>query len=130
MSTLNLSIVTPQGCIFEGSVKSVTLPGSEGEFGVLPGHADTVALLQAGVIELEKENSKKEMVAVNWGYSKVNEYAVDVLADGAVAISGSDESEIAQAIYDAKELLNSASDNNIAIGAVISKMESSAKSSL
>ena len=39
MDTLNLSIVTPNGSIFSGNVKSVTLPGKEGEFGVLPGHA-------------------------------------------------------------------------------------------
>ena len=38
MDTIKLSIVTPTGSIFNGDVKTVTLPGKEGEFGVLPGH--------------------------------------------------------------------------------------------
>jgi len=37
MDTIKLSIVTPTGSIFNGDVKTVTLPGKEGEFGVLPG---------------------------------------------------------------------------------------------
>jgi F-type H+-transporting ATPase subunit epsilon len=130
MMTLHLSIVTPEGCIFEGSIRSVTLPGSEGEFGVLPGHADTVALLQAGVIEVEKENHSKEMVAVNWGYSKVNEHTVDVLVDGAVAIHASGtENEIANSIDEAKHLIQEASDSDIIIGSVLTKIESFGKSS-
>lgn len=128
MELLDLSIVTPQGTIFEGGVKTVTLPGSEGEFGVLPGHADTVALLRAGVIEIEKDDGKSEMVAVNWGYSKVSEKNVDVIVDGAVAIHGKDGGDMAAAISSAKELIKQASDDSVAIGSVMSKIDNSSKS--
>ena len=53
MNTLKLEIVTPEGQIFSNDVKSVTLPGSEGEFGVLPHHASLVTLLNAGIIDIE-----------------------------------------------------------------------------
>jgi hypothetical protein len=60
METLKLSIVTPNGMIFDGDVKSVTLPGKEGEFGVLPHHASLLSALTVGVIEIEKKDSTKE----------------------------------------------------------------------
>lgn len=130
MELLKLNIVTPQGSIFSGDVKSVTLPGAEGEFGVLPGHADLLSLLNAGAIEFEKSNGKTELVAVNWGQVKVDAVSVDVLADGAIAIGGDSESEVAMAIANAKTLLEEATDNNVAISSVVSRIESAAKNSL
>lgn len=130
METLKLDIVTPEGSIFSNDVKSITLPGSEGEFGVLPGHVGVVTTLNAGVIEIETKDDKKEMVAVNWGYAKVDEKSVDVLADGAVDIAGDSEGEIAQSITKARKLLEEATDNNVVISSVISRIETLVKSSL
>ena len=130
METLKLDIVTPVGKIFSNDVKSVTLPGSEGEFGVLPGHIGIVTTLNPGVIEIEKVDGKKEIVAINWGYAKVDEKSVDILAEGAVDINGDSESEIAKAIANAKQLLEDYTDNNVAVSMVVSRMENVAKSSL
>ena len=130
METLKLDIVTPEGKIFSNDVKSVTLPGSEGEFGVLPGHIGIVTTLNSGVIEIEKKDGKREIVAINWGYAKVDETSVDVLAEGAVDINGDSESEIAQAIANAKKLLEDSADNKVAVSMVVSRIENSAKSIL
>ena len=130
METLKLDIVTPEGKIFSNDVKSVTLPGSEGEFGVLPGHIGIVTTLNSGVIEIEKKDGKREIVAINWGYAKVDETSVDVLAEGAVDINGDSESEIAQAIANAKKLLEDSTDNKVAVSMVVSRIEKSAKSIL
>ena len=130
METLKLDIVTPEGKIFSNDVKSVTLPGSEGEFGVLPGHIGIVTTLNSGVIEIEKKDGKREIVAINWGYAKVDETSVDVLAEGAVDINGDSESEIAQAIANAKKLLEDSTDNKVAVSMVVSRIENSAKSIL
>lgn len=130
MGTLKLDIVTPEGKIFSNNVKSVTLPGIEGEFGVLPGHIGVVTVLTTGVIEIEKEDSSKEIVAINWGHAKVDERSVDVLAEGAVDISGNNESEIAQAIQKAKKLLEESTDNKVAVSMVVSHIENVAKSAL
>lgn len=130
METLKLDIVTPVGKIFSNNIKSVTLPGVEGEFGVLPGHIGIVTTLNPGVIEIEKIDGKKEIVAINWGYAKVDEKSVDILAEGAVDINGDSESEIAKAIANAKQLLEDSTDNNVAVSMVVSRIENVAKSSL
>ena len=130
METLKFDIVTPEGKIFSNDVKSVTLPGSEGEFGVLPGHIGIVTTLNSGVIEIEKKDGKREIVAINWGYAKIDETSVDVLAEGAVDINGDSESEIAQAIANAKKLLEDSTDNKVAVSMVVSRIENSAKSIL
>ena len=130
METLKLDIVTPEGKIFSNDVKSVTLPGSEGEFGVLPGHIGIVTTLNSGVIKKKKKDGKREIVAINWGYAKVDETSVDVLAEGAVDINGDSESEIAQAIANAKKLLEDSTDNKVAVSMVVSRIENSAKSIL
>jgi F-type H+-transporting ATPase subunit epsilon len=127
MDTLKLEIVTPIGQIFANDVKSVTLPGSEGEFGVLPNHASLVTLLQAGVIDIELKNGNHDVVAINWGHVKVDENSVTVLADGAISIGGSSESEIAKSLEDAKELIKSMSDSDIAIAIATSKIDSIVK---
>jgi len=121
---MKLELITPNGPIFEGDIKSVTLPGAEGEFGVLDEHAGTVTLLNAGVIEIEKEDGSREVVAINWGTAKVEEHKVTILADGAVSVSGSD---IAKSLEEAKELVKSMSDSDAAIAAASAKLESAAK---
>ncbi len=129
MATMKCEIITPSGLIFSDDIVSVTLPGSEGEFGVLPNHASLVSLLSSGVIEIEKEDKKKELVAINWGHVKVDEGKVTILAEGAVAISGSG-SDIAKSLQEAKELISSMSDSAPAIAAATAKLESAAKGNL
>ena len=123
MDKIKLSIVTPNGMIFNGDVKSVTLPGKEGEFGVLPGHSSLVSSLTVGVIVIEKMNST-EAVAINWGHVKVDEKSVDVLADGAIALTAGKDSELAKNIEAARELVKSVKDSNISVAAVEAKINS------
>ncbi len=124
METLKLEIVTPDGQIFADDVKTVTLPGSEGEFGVLPHHASLVSLLSAGIIDIELVNGNHELVAVDWGHAEIDEAKVTVLADGAVAIVGNNESAIADAIGKAKKLIESIGDSDIAIAMAEAKIDS------
>jgi F-type H+-transporting ATPase subunit epsilon len=128
MDTLKLEVVTPLGMIFSKDVKSVTLPGSEGEFGILPRHASFISMLKAGVIDIELESGKHEVVAVNWGHVKVDEEKVTVLADGAVSVHGENESEIASSLSNAKKLIESMGGSDIAIAMATAKIESIARS--
>ncbi|AXH15600.1 ATP synthase F1 subunit epsilon [Malaciobacter mytili] len=123
MDTIRLSIVTPNGEIFNDDVKTVTLPGKEGEFGVLPGHSSLVSSLTVGVIVIEKANST-EAVAINWGHVKVNESSVDVLVDGAIALTQGEDSNTAKNIEAAKELVNSVKDSNVSLASVEAKINS------
>jgi len=126
METMRLEIVTPQGALFDDQVKMVTVPGKEGEFGILPHHASLITLLQAGVIEYEKADGTKGMIAINWGHVKIEESGVTILADGAVAIEGTD-GELKEKIEEANSLIESIGDNDIAIATAKSKLESAAK---
>jgi len=85
MKLLKLEIVTPEGVTYEAEVKQVTLPGSEGEFGVLAEHATLVSLLKAGIITIEAEDSTIIDVAINSGYVKVDENKVSCIVDGAIS---------------------------------------------
>ncbi|PHS57050.1 MAG: F0F1 ATP synthase subunit epsilon [Sulfurimonas sp.] len=127
MQMLKLEILTPNGEIYNGSALSVTLPGEEGEFGVLAEHSSLCTLLEAGVIDIEKEDKSIESILINWGVVQVDEEKVIVLVEGAVAIRGENESEIAHALEEAKELIESIKDNSPAIAAVSAKIESAAQ---
>lgn len=126
METLKLEIVTPQGGIFNDDVKMVTVPGKEGEFGILPAHAPLISLLSAGVIEYIKTDDKKGLIAINWGHVKIEESGVTILADGAVAISGTN-GDVKKRLEEANALIASISDSDVAIAAAKSKLESAAK---
>ncbi|MGW8169253.1 MAG: ATP synthase F1 subunit epsilon [Sulfurovaceae bacterium] len=127
MELMKLEIVTPSGVIFDNDVKQVTLPGSEGEFGVLPRHATLVSLLNTGVIVIETAQNKEIAVAINSGYVKVDETKTTCIVDGAVSLSGEDN-ELAKAIEDAKTLLKSTEASSMAIAAAVSKVEHIGKS--
>ena len=127
MDTLKLEILTPNGQIFDGEAVSVTLPGEEGEFGVLANHSSLSTLLEAGVIDIEKEDKTVESILINWGVVNVDEEKVIVLVEGAVAIRGENESAIATALEEAKELISSIADSNPAIASVSARIESAAQ---
>ena len=127
MELMKLEIITPNGVIFDDEVKQVTLPGSEGEFGVLPKHATLVSLLDTGVIVIEKADGSEVAVAINSGYVKVDEEKTTCIVDGAVALTGED-SDLAKALEEAKELIKKAESSSVAIASAVSKVEQIGKS--
>jgi len=122
MELMKVEIITPDGVVFDDEVKQITLPGSEGEFGVLAGHTTIVSLLDAGVMLIEKADGKELSVAINGGYVKVEEKKTLCMVDGAVALSGED-SNLAKALADAKNLLEKAQTSSTTIAAAIGKVE-------
>ena len=126
MELFKLEIITPNGVIFDGEVAQVTLPGSEGEFGVLAHHAALVTLLDTGVITIQKPDGSTASVAINSGYVKVEEEKTTCIVEGAVALEGSGD-ELAKAIEEAKALLKSAQTSDTAIATAVSKVEQLAK---
>lgn len=79
---LRLEIVTPYGLIFSEDVDEVTASGSEGEFGVLPGHAPFLTTTGIGMLTY-KRGSEAGYFFVNWGYAEVTQEKVLMLADSA-----------------------------------------------
>lgn len=123
MELMKLEIVTPEGVIFDDEVKQVTVPGSEGEFGVLAGHAAVVSLLNAGVVTIERKDGREVQVAINGGYIKVEEGKTLCMVDGAVALSG-DDTNLAKNIAKAKDLLEKAQASTMTVAAAVNKFDS------
>ncbi|MBF0539731.1 MAG: ATP synthase F1 subunit epsilon [Nitrospirae bacterium] len=80
--TLTLEIVTPVGFSFKEEVDEVVAPGSEGQFGVLPGHTSLLTTLEPGTL-VYKKGSTLGRVDVKSAYVQVVSNHVLVLADGA-----------------------------------------------
>jgi ATP synthase F1, epsilon subunit len=123
-NTFNLEIVTPEGKIFSDGAKFAQFPGSEGDLGVLPGHASLVTLLKAGIIEITDKNDKKDIVAINWGYLKIDEQKVSVLAEGAVYIGGNSDSVIAASLQRAKDLIKAMANDSSVYASTVAKLDS------
>ncbi|NDE91449.1 MAG: ATP synthase F1 subunit epsilon [Alphaproteobacteria bacterium] len=86
--TLQFDLVSPEKKLFSAPVAMVTLPGSEGDFGVLPGHAPFIATMRVGVIDVyqEKESTVSRRVLVSGGIVEVNPTGCTVLAEDAVPL--------------------------------------------
>jgi F-type H+-transporting ATPase subunit epsilon len=76
---LTLEIVTPDRALVSEQVDEVQLPGSEGYFGVLPGHTPLLATLQVGELWY-RSGQEKHYLAVAFGFAEVLPDRVTVLA--------------------------------------------------
>ena len=77
---LHLEIVTPQEILLETEADWVTVPGAEGEFGVLPEHVPLVATLDSGILQFQSDGTVSR-VAVHYGYAQVRGATVTVLSE-------------------------------------------------
>jgi F-type H+-transporting ATPase subunit epsilon len=79
---LILEIVTPEKMAFSGAIEEVTIPGTEGEFGVLRGHEAFLSSVDVGELNFTKDG-KKTYYAVNTGYAEVTSDKVTILIETA-----------------------------------------------
>ncbi|MFL5921686.1 MAG: ATP synthase F1 subunit epsilon [Gaiellaceae bacterium] len=84
--TFELSLVTPEGSVFEGEVEMLVVPGDAGEIGVLARHAPLVAMLKAGSTRVYHDRDSGEVVefATGPGFFKVEQDRALALVDDAV----------------------------------------------
>lgn len=116
-SKLKLEIVTPYGLILSEDVDEVTCTGSEGDFGVLPGHVPFFTTLKVGMLIYKKGNATK-YVFVNWGYAEVGSERVMVLADSAEKAEDIDVERAKAAMKRAEERLKKAEEFDFARSSV------------
>ena len=102
MATFHFDIVSPERVIFSGEVDQVDVPGSEGDFGVLAGHAPLVALLRPGILTVFRGGEAQRIMVVG-GFAEVNPDGLTVLADVAMPVDEVDPATIAAEIKDAEE---------------------------
>ena len=102
MAGLHFEFVSPESVLFSGDVDQVDLPGSEGDMGILPGHAPLVTTLRPGIVTIFR-GGQREPVVVIGGFAEVSPAGLTVLADKAVARADFDMATLANEIKDAEE---------------------------
>ncbi|MDP4162759.1 MAG: F0F1 ATP synthase subunit epsilon [Bacillota bacterium] len=105
MKTIKVSVVTPDGPVYESDVEMVSTKAQSGELGILPGHISMVAPLQIGVVRLKK-NGQTDLVAVSGGLLEVRPDQVTILAQAAELASEIDIDRALRAKERAEQRLN------------------------
>ena len=80
MATFHFELVSPEKLLFSGEVEQVDVPGSEGYFGVLAGHAPLVSIVRPGILTVRIEG-KEEKIVVFGGFAEVSAKGLTILAD-------------------------------------------------
>ncbi|HTZ17071.1 MAG TPA: F0F1 ATP synthase subunit epsilon [Dissulfurispiraceae bacterium] len=101
---LRLEIVTPYGQILGEDVDEISTSGSEGDFGVFPGHVNFITTLKIGMLSYRQGNDTK-YVFINSGYAEVGPDKVTILADSAEMSEGIDAERAKAAMKRAEERL-------------------------
>jgi F-type H+-transporting ATPase subunit epsilon len=86
---LHFELVSPEKLVFSGEVNQVDLPGAEGDFGVLEGHAPTVATLRPGILTVHGAGGAQQMVVLG-GFAEVSASGLTVLAEIADTVADID----------------------------------------
>ena len=102
MATFHFDLVSPEKLLFSGEVEQVDVPGSEGEFGVLAGHAPLVTTLRPGILVIHGERDALRVV-VDAGFAEVGPAGLTVLANLAVPVDEFDVAQLAGVIKDTEE---------------------------
>jgi F-type H+-transporting ATPase subunit epsilon len=110
--TFKFELVTPERMALSQDATQVLVPGVEGEFTVLPGHAPVISALRPGVIEVTlAEGGEKERIFVKGGFAEVDADRVTVLAERALAVEQMDAGTIAAELETAEAELAAATDD-------------------
>ena len=97
MATFHFDLVSPEKLAFSGEVDQVDVPGVEGDFGVLSGHAPVVAAVRPGILTITVGGAHQKIIVLG-GLAEVSEKGLTVLADVATSTQDLDRAQFADAI--------------------------------
>jgi F-type H+-transporting ATPase subunit epsilon len=97
MATFHFDLVSPEKLAFSGEVDQVDIPGVEGDFGVLAGHAPVVAAIRPGILTVTTGGSHEKIIVLG-GIAEVSEQGLTVLADVATSVAELDRTKFAETI--------------------------------
>ena len=78
---MQIDILTPEKKLFSGEIKSVKLPGTDGEFEILNNHAPIISTLSSGKIHLIQPDQSKQSFEINGGVIEMQKNNIIVLAE-------------------------------------------------
>ena len=108
--TLRFELVSPEKLLRSGEVYMVVVPGTEGDFGVLPGHAPLVSTIRPGAIQVfpTSMNDVPERIFIDGGFAEVGPQGLTILAENAVPVGDFDVEGAARDLAAARDALRTA----------------------
>jgi F-type H+-transporting ATPase subunit epsilon len=97
MATFHFDLVSPEKLAFSGEVDQVDIPGVEGDFGVLAGHAPVVAAIRPGILTVTTGGAHEKIIVLG-GLAEVSDKGLTVLADVAKSMDEIDKAAFADKI--------------------------------
>ena len=97
MAMFHFELVSPEKVAFSGEVDQVDVPGSEGDFGVLAGHAPLIALIRPGIMTVFVGGQQTKVVVLG-GFAEVGPDGLTVLADVATSLEDLDRAVLQKQI--------------------------------
>ncbi|PLS18332.1 F0F1 ATP synthase subunit epsilon [Bacillus sp. M6-12] len=110
MKTVKVSVVTPDGPVYDSEVEMISTKAQSGELGILPGHIPMVAPLKIGAVRLKK-GAETEYLAVSGGFLEVRPDVVTILAQSAESTEDIDLARAQAAKARAEQRLQDKQDN-------------------
>jgi F-type H+-transporting ATPase subunit epsilon len=102
MARFHFDLVSPERLLFSGEVDQVDVPGSEGDFGVLAGHAPLIAMLRPGIVSVLGAGAPTRIVVAD-GYAEVNPAGLTILAELATPLDEFDRTRLDTQISDTED---------------------------
>ena len=93
MATFHFDLVSPEKLAFSGEVDQVDVPGVEGDFGVLAGHAPVVAAIRPGILTVTSGGTQQKIIVLG-GLAEVSDKGLTVLADVATSLQDLDRAAV------------------------------------
>ena len=109
--TFHFDLVSPERLLMSAEATQVDVPGSEGDFGVLAGHAAVIATLKPGVVTVKTQGAADERIFVRGGFAEVNLQGLTILAEEAMPLAELDAAALEQQVKDAEEDVADAKDD-------------------
>ncbi|MEQ8432993.1 MAG: F0F1 ATP synthase subunit epsilon [Oceanicaulis sp.] len=104
---LHFDLVAPEARVFRGDVDMVVVPGSEGDFGVLAGHAPFMSTIRSGAIAIH-DGAQVTRTFIHGGFAEVTPDGLTILAEEAIDLTEIDPAEVERQLTEAREERKSA----------------------
>ncbi|BAC24155.1 atpC [Wigglesworthia glossinidia endosymbiont of Glossina brevipalpis] len=122
-----LTVISAENFIFSNLVKKSNITGSEGNLGILPGHAPLITKIKPGLIHIISSKNIEEYIYLSGGILEINSNVVTVLADTAIRGKEIDEKKAIESKKNAEELILKSKERHEYIRAVIELSKAIAK---
>ena len=107
---VDFELVSPEKLLMSAQASMVVIPGTEGDFGILAGHADIISNIRAGIVDVYRDEIIDRRVFVSGGVAEVSEDRCTILADEAIFLEEVDRKTAEDRLSGAQRTLDESQD--------------------